>query len=166
MTTLWEPEVEEDVAQVVLQRDVAISLTARQLDTIGRQTVKPEYKTKAYLVLVDSDKKDWGVIEDTLNDLNWEPGKGEIVGTWSKPRYDNLVHISLCTAISALQDRSVQTFARYAEERRLKESGVGKPARKARKAGEPSQEQSPTPEISLEEKIKFNALRAQLGRAK
>lgn len=132
------------------------------------QKVPPKlvFEVKASLVLVDSDKEDWGIVEDTLNDILWTPGKGEVVGTWSRPRYDNLIHISLGTALSALQDRSTQTFAKYAEERRLEVKGVRKPPTKAKKATEPAQEQMPTPEISLEEKMKFGALRARLGRAK
>ena len=164
MNTPWETEEDNTDAQIILQRDVAASLTARQLDTLGKQRVKEPYTTKVYLTLVDSDKHDYGVVEDTLNDLLWVPGKGELVGTWSRPRYDNLIHISLCTAISALQDRSVQTFARYAEERRQKELGVKKPTRKGSKTVEPIPEL--TPDISLDEKIRFNALRARLGRAK
>lgn len=166
MSTPWETESDTEVpdTEVMLQRDVAASLTERQLDTLGKQKVKESYQTKASLVLIDSDKHDWGVVEDTLSDLLWEPGKGEVVGTWSKPRYDNLIHISLGTAISVLQDRSVQTFARYAEERRQKELGTKKPARKGKGAAEPMPE--PVQELSVDEKLKFNSLRAQLGRAK
>ncbi len=127
------------------------------------QPPKQEYKVKAYLVLVDSDGKDWGVVEDTLNDLNWQPGGGEIVGTWSRTPYDNRIHVSLGTALSALQDRSVQTFAKYAEERKQKEL-VKRAPRKAGKAAEPVQE--PVQELSVDEKLKFNALRARMGRAK
>ena len=124
---------------------------------------KTEYKVKAYLVLVDSDHQDWGIIEDTMNDILWQPGKGEVVGTWSRPVYDNLIHISLGTALSALEDRSIQIFAKYAEERRQKDM-VKRAPRKAGKAAEPVQE--PVPEISLDEQLKFNSLRARLGRAK
>jgi len=135
-------------------------------DELQEVPPKTEYKVKAYLVLVDSDHQDWGIVEDTMNDILWQPGGGEIVGTWSKPKYDNLIHISLSTAISALQDRSIQTFAKYAEERRQQIAGVKKPAKRGKKAAEPIQEQLPAPEISIEEKMKFNSLRARLGRAK
>ncbi|MCJ7759859.1 hypothetical protein MUP59_01795 [Candidatus Bathyarchaeota archaeon] len=124
------------------------------------------FEVKASLVLVDSDKESWGIVEDTLNNLAWEPGKGEVVGTWSRPKYDNLIHISLATSIAALQDRSIQTFAQYAEERRQQKLGVKKPSKRAKKAGEPMQEQAPVQDISFDEKMKFNALRARLGRAK
>lgn len=168
MNTPWVTEDEEAAdAQIILQRDKAVSLLDHHLglDEIGKKKVKQEYKTKAYLVLVDSAKDDWGIVEDTLNDLLWQPGKGEIVGTWSRAKYDNLIHISLCTSISALQDRSVQTFAHYAEERRLKAEGAKAP-RKTRKAAEPVQEQVQEPTLSFDEKMKFNSLRAKLGRAK
>lgn len=166
MNTPWRTEEEEPAdAQVMLQRDVAASLTAHQLDTIGKQKVKPEYKTKACLALVDSDRDDWGIVEDTLGDLLWQPGKGEIVGTWSRPRYDNLIHISLATSINALQDRSIQTFAKYAEERRQGAEGAKRP-RKAKKAEEPMQEEVPTGELPVDEKLRFNSLRARLGRVK
>ena len=133
-----------------------------------RPTTPPKlgYEVKAYLVLVDSDKyNDWGIIEDTLNNLNWQPGMGETVGTWSRPGYDNSIHISLGTALSALQDRSIQSFAKYAEERRQEQLGV-KPARKARKTGVPIPEPEQVQELSVDEKLKFNSLRAKLGRAK
>jgi len=135
-------------------------------DEVQKAPPKQEFKVKAYLVLCDSDKEDWGIVEDTMNNILWQPGSGEVVGTWSKPRYDNLIHISLATAISALEDRSIQTFAKYAEERRQQIAGVKKPAKRGKKAAEPIQEQLPAPEISIEEKMKFNSLRARLGRAK
>lgn len=126
---------------------------------------KPEYKVKAYLVLVDSDKfNDWGIIEDTLNNLNWQPGTGEVVGTWSRTPLDNRIHVSLGTALNALQDRSIQIFARYAEERKQKALGVKRPSRVGKVAAEPAPE--PVPELSVDEKLKFNELRARLGRAK
>lgn len=128
------------------------------------QPPKPEYKVKAHLVLVDSDKyNDWGMIEDTLNNLSWQPGLGEVVGTWSRPGYDNLIHMSLGSSLSALQDRSVQTFAHYAEERRQRELGAKKPTKRGGKAVEPTPE--PVQDISVDEKLKFNALRAKLRRA-
>lgn len=168
MNTPWVTEDEEGPtdAQVMLQRDVAVSLPTHLTDDLGKQLVKPEYKTKAYLVLDGSDKSDWGIIEDTLSDLLWQPGKGEIVGTWSRTKYDNLIHISLCTAIDALQDRSIQTFAKYAEERKQKEQGVKVPARRTKKAGGPAQEDVVVSELSVDEKLRFNSLRARLGRAK
>lgn len=132
-------------------------------DEVQKVPPKQEFKVKAYLVLVDSDKQDWGMVEDTLNNLNWQPGSGEVVGTWTRPAYNNLIHISLGTALSALQDRSVQTFAHYAEERRQKVL-VKRAPRKAGKAAEPVQE--PVQELSVDEKLKFNALRARMGRAK
>lgn len=124
---------------------------------------------KTYLALVDSDIANWGIVEDTLNDLLWEPGKGELVGSWSKAPYDNRIHLSLCTSIAALQDRSIQIFAKYAEERRLKAAGVKTPAaskrvRKTGVMGEPAQVELPT--LSVDEVLKFNSLRAKLGRAK
>jgi len=126
---------------------------------------KTEFKVKAYLVLVDSDGQDWGIIEDTLNNINWQPGEGEVVGTWSVSKLDNRIHISLATSLSALQDRSIQTFAHYAEERRLKKEGAKKTARK-KKGKEVAEEQVVEGTLSVEEELKFNALRARLGRAK
>lgn len=127
---------------------------------------KPRFEVKAHLVLVGSEARDWGIIEDTLNNLLWEPGKGEVVGTWSRPRYDNRIHISLATAISALQDRSIQTFKHYAEEYKHMSEGTKKASisKKSKKTKE--QVQEPTPSLSVEEELKFNALRARLGRAK
>jgi len=180
--TTWVPEDAEDVdasnSQDLLTRDeaaltpeVSRSLTARQLETLGKQLVKPEYKIKVYMVLVDSDKHDWGIVEDTLNDILWVPGKGQIIGTWSRTKLDNCIHISMCSSIDALVDNSIQTFAQYAEERRQKAAGVARAPRKSAKsakspksasAGESSQEQLPAPVISLDEQLKFNSLRAKL----
>ena len=158
MSNAWETE-EDDI-----QESTKTAPTARPTSP-----PRLEYEVKAYLVLVDSDNhNDWGIIEDTLNNVNWQPGEGEIVGTWSRPQYDNLIHISLSTALSALQDRSAQTFAHYAEERRLREAGLLKPPRKGKKAVTSTEEPAlvPTPDISIDEKLKFNALRARLGRSK
>lgn len=148
MLSGWETEDDE------VQKMPAYHLTPPRL----------EYQVKAFLVLVDSDKCDWGIVEDTLNDILWTPGKGEVVGTWSRPKYDNLIHISLGTSLSALQDRATQTFAHYAEERRQQKEATKKPSKRLKKADEPSQEQ--VQELPVDEKLKFNALRAKLGRAR
>ena len=165
-STSWKTEEENANSQAILQRDVAISLTAHQLESTGTQKAKQTFKVKAFLVLCDSDKEDWGIVEDTLSDIGWEPGKGEVVGTWSRAKYNNLIHLSLCDSISALQDRSIQTFAQYAEERRQRATGAKKAPKKTKVAAEPTHEQVPTPDISFDEKMKFNGLRARLGRAK
>lgn len=145
---------------------------------------KLAFYVKSSLVLVDSGTEDWGIIEDTLDDILWQPGKGEVVGTWSRTRYDNLIHLSLCTSINALQDRAIQTFAHYAEERTMKKTGVTatraprkskkpedagptKAARISRAANTTTEEElSPSPSLSIDEELKFNALRAKLRRAK
>jgi len=120
--------------------------------------------TKAWLVLVDSDKEDWGLIEDTLGDLNWTPGKGEVVGTWSRTQFDGMIHLSVETSLAALQDRSIQIWSKYAEERRVQKA-TGKKPRKAR-ALKPEEAALPSPELSLEQKMEFNSLRARVLRGK
>ena len=155
MSNAWETE-DEDIQE--------------SAQTVPKRPTSPPklgYEVKAYLVLVDSDNhNDWGIIEDTLNNINWQPGEGEVVGTWSRPGFDNRIRITLSTALSALQDRSAQTFAHYAEERRLREAGLLKVPRKGKKAAKSTEEPTPAPDISIDEKLKFNALRARLGKAK
>ena len=119
---------------------------------------------KATLVLVDSDKEDWGLIEDTLGNLNWTPGKGKVVGTWSRTQFDGLIHLGVETSIAALQDRSIQIWSKYAEERRV-QLATGKKPKKA-KALKPEEAAIPAPELSLEQKMEFNSLRARVLRGK
>ena len=119
---------------------------------------------KAWLVLVDSDKEDWGLIEDTHGNFNWVPGKGEVVGTWSRTQFDGLIHLGVETSIAALQDRSIQIWSKYAEERRVQKA-TGKKPRKA-KALSPEEAALPSPGLSLEQKMEFNSLRAKLLRSK
>lgn len=171
--TTWVTEQEDTivggVSESELKRDeeVSLSLTHRQLQKIGEGKVNPLYKIKASLVLVDSDKEEWGIVEDTNSDLAWEPGKGEIVGTWARTKHDRLIYFSLCTSIQALQDRAVQTFAQYAEKRRTKDIPKKRAptVKGAAKKAEPEPEQ-PATELSFEKKLEFNSLRAKLGRAK
>jgi len=174
----WQTEDEEET----VTPEEGMSRTAQFLTTIGINKIKEGYQTKAYLVLLDSDPLDsdhdnWGIIEDTLNNLMWEPGKGEVVGTWSRPRFDNRIHISLCTSISALQDRAIQTFLHYSEERKAAaktakpKSAKSPRAKKAAaaaqdKAGAESLPAIDAADTSIETKLAFNSLRARLGRAK
>ena len=166
MTTPWKTEEEEPIGGVPIQLQLGNTpaATAHNLENFAKQKISTTYVTKASLVLVDSDKETWGIVEDTLGDLLWQPGKGEVVGTWSRPGYDNLIHMSVGTSLSVLQDRSTQTFAAYAEQRRQSEAGVKKPRKSSKKAAAEASE--PLPEISVDEKLKFNSLRARLGRAK
>lgn len=141
---------------------VSVESWVTEDDEVRKVPPEAEFKMKAYLVLIDSDHHNWGIVEDTMNDILWVPGKGEIVGTWSRPRYDNLIHISLATAISALQDRSIQTFAKYAEERRQIELSAKKPAKRLKKAVELEPTPEPVQELSVDERLRFNSLRARL----
>lgn len=119
---------------------------------------------KAWLVLVDSGKEDWGLVEDTLGRLDWEPGKGEIVGSWARVAYGNLIYLGVETSLAALQNRSTQIWAKYAEERKA-EKAAGKKPRKP-KAVKPEEAVLPSGELSVEQKLEFNSLRARLMRAK
>jgi hypothetical protein len=161
MTTPWETEPDES-------QPISASVSASVSVLSPEQ--KGGFEVKAYLVLVDSDTEDCGIVEDTNNDILWVPGQGTVVGDWSKPRYDDLIHISLATPISALQDRSIQTFAAYAERRRLEKLGGRKsstsPKIKKVKVNDPTPEPIPEPEISLDEHLAFNSMKARLGRVK
>lgn len=114
-----------------------------------------------WIVLVGSEEKDdWGVTEDTLGNLLWAPGEGDLVGTWSRSSLDGRIHISLLTAISALEDRTVTIWAKYAEERKAQKA-TGKRKRTAKAKIE---EPEPADELPVETKMEFNSLRARLRR--
>ena len=108
-----------------------------------------------------SNEDDWGIVEDTLSNLLWQPGQGEIVGTWTRSKLDECIHVSLLTSISALEDRSIIIWTKYAEERKAQKA-AGKKPRAAKKADEPEL----IPELSVEKKLEFNSLRAKLKRSK
>lgn len=120
---------------------------------------------RVWLVLVDSEnKEDWGMVEDTLGELLWVPGKGEVVGTWSRSKVDNRIHISLLTHISALEDRSVQIWAKHADERIMKKQGkaAGTGTKKPRKKKEEEDQQALIEAQSVESRLQFNSMRAKL----
>jgi len=131
-----------------------------------------EFAPRAYLALVSSDKHDWGMVEDTMGNLLWVPGKGEIVGSWSRPQYDNLIHISLSTPINALVDRAIQTNKRYAEERLMKELGIKTPkvprVKKTKEGKGAGTEEVELPVDTTQAMVKvsleINSLRARLGK--
>jgi len=132
-------------------------------DDVKSLNLKPEQQRehpRAWLVLVDSEDTDWGMVEDTLGDMLWQPGKGDIVGTWTRSKVDNRIHISLLSSVNALESRSIAIWSKYAEERKVKKA-AGKKPRAVRKPVE-----IPSPEISIEDKVYFNSLRAKLRRAK
>ncbi len=119
---------------------------------------------KTMLVLVDSNTENWGLVEDTLDKMDWEPGKGEIVGTWSRVTMDNLIYLGVETSLASLQNRTTLMWAKYAEERKV-EKATGKKPRKP-KAAKAEDASIPAPELSVEEKMKFNSLRARLMKSK
>ena len=119
---------------------------------------------RVWLALVDSEDCDWGIVEDTLGNISWNPGEGDIVGTWTRSKIDNRIHISLLSAINALEDKSIAIWAKYAEERKAEK----KTGKKTRTPGVKKQVDEPEviPELPVEEKMKFNSLRARLRKAK
>lgn len=157
-------------------------LQAAAVDTQPGDSVNPDnspattikgvtFKVKASLVLLESDIHDYGVIEDTLNNLMWQPGLGEVVGTWSRPRYDNRIHINLCTALSALEDRSIQTFKFYTEQNALIAKGVVLPkkprsTKTAKESPTSASSDNVVETVSVDTKIEFNSLRAKLMKKK
>jgi len=141
--TNWNPE-EGNPEDVVMREGKKVE-----------KVLPKEYKAKVSLALVDSGDETWGVVEDTLGNICWKPGQGEIVGTWSRAPYDNLIHMGLTTSLEALQDRAIQIWKKYADERKMA------PVVKARrKAG------VPVPDSDLEIQAKFNTLREKLIRAR
>jgi hypothetical protein len=128
------------------------------------------YIPRTYLALVPIDEENYGIVEDTLADIMWVPGKGELVGTWTRPGYDNMIHISLLTHIQALQDRSTITWRKYAEERKAMKATSKKP-KKAKVAKEDKEnagqlEEETPAELSVEVQLGFNKLRAKLMKTK
>ena len=128
-----------------------------------------KYQYKVHLVLVDSDKyNDWGVVEDDTGKFAYVPGQGEIVGTWSRTGYDDMVHITLTTSINALLDRATQTWAAYALERKARDAAPKKPRAKKIIYGETQSTEPAQPAVDtqqvIEKKLEFNSLRARLGK--
>ncbi len=128
-----------------------------------------KYQYKVHLVLVDSDKyNDWGVVEDDTGNFAYVPGKSEIIGTWSRTGYDDMIHITLTTSINALLDRATQTWAAYALERKARDAAPKKPRAKKVISGETTQE-AEQPVVDnvqkqIENTLAFNSLRARLGK--
>jgi len=77
-----------------------------------------EYHPKARLVLVDSDKAEWGVVKDCQGNINFIPEDAEVVGTWNKYG-EGVFWVSLTTALEALSDRAIQLTKELAEQRHL-----------------------------------------------
>lgn len=122
-----------------------------------------EYKTKIYVVLEDSNIQDYGLVKDTLGDINWVPGKGETIGTWSRSGWDNLIHISILPAIEALYDKSVKMWTEIIEKRKIT-STKSQSRRRIPSVGSSDKKQKPEPEQSTsdETKIAFSDLKAKL----
>ena len=161
----WETEDEETPEETPKKSSsIEAFMTSRPKDYDIRKDEALKPSVKAWLVLVDSDKEDWGLIEDTLGDLNWTPGKGEVVGTWSRTRFDNLIHLGVETSLAALQSRSTQIWSKYAEERKVQKATGKKP--KKTKQLKPEEVVLPSPGLSIEAKLEFNSLRAKIKRGK
>lgn len=130
---------------------------------------KFEYKYKANVTLEDSDKEEYGVVRDTTGIFDFTHGQGDVVGTWTRSRVDNLIRVSLLPSIEALYDKAVRTWQNYAEERKIakeiKASG-GRVAGK-RKTKLTVNVEAPEPvKLPDEEKIKFNDMRARLMKSR
>ncbi len=96
---------------------------------------KPEYQTKAHLVLEGSDQHEWGVVKDCHGCVNLTPEDAEIVGTWSKYG-EGVFWVSLETSLQALQDKATILIAELARSR--KEELASLPARKRSLPKEPA----------------------------
>ncbi len=157
----WEVEKDEEPVSSIdlFKQQHPGAATKDDIKAAGAE--KLESTHKAWLALVSSDHEDWGMVEDTLGDILWTPGKGEIVGTWTRSKVDGLLHLSLTTSFRALVDKAIQIWARYAEERK-----AGKVV-KERKARQPKEiVEEPVAELPVEEKLAFNSLRARLKKSK
>ena len=78
------------------------------------------------IVLEDSDIKDSGLIRETEGLLDWEPGQGLIVGTWTKG-IDNRYYLWLEKSVDAMCDERLKWWIERHEEldRQFQESISG-----------------------------------------
>lgn len=113
MTSPWELEQEDDRPQL-------------------------DYQVKSHLVLEDSDKETWGLVRFIGNSVFFEPGQGEVVGTWSRPPIDDHYHVFLETPITALVDKATQLHVELVKKRR---EGLARPT--------PVAVKTPTPDASV-----------------
>ncbi len=90
------------------------ALNERQLAKL-----KTQYHTKVMLTLEDSGKENWGVVRDMSGKLFDPIDTAQIIGTWSRAPYDNLIHVSLTTPLQALSDRAVLIWTEISERRTL-----------------------------------------------
>ena len=131
------------------------ALNERQLAKL-----KTQYHTKVMLTLEDSGKENWGVVRDMSGKLFDPIDTAQIIGTWSRAPYDNLIHVSLTTPLQALSDRAVLIWTEISERRKLEKTTTVGGTRKKRAL-------APTVEadLAVETKLEFNKLREKLMKA-
>lgn len=164
---MWQTEDESPVEEARATDPKLDAFVAKHKGTyepFDYSKLKDHPRARVVLVGSEAKEEDWGMVEDTLGNLLWVPGKGEVVGTWTRSAVDNRIHVSLLTHISALEDRSVQVWAKYAEERLVKKAPAG--TRKPRKVKTDEQELEAPQVESVETRLAFNSLRAKLKRRK
>ena len=114
----WIPEADTDIDsrdvdnQNIDSKDIdSKDIDSKDID--NQPTYDIEYKPKAYLVLENSDTKNYGLIRDITDPSIINLSSCEVVGSWSKSRADNLIKLSLIESIDAIYDKALQAWADF-----------------------------------------------------
>lgn len=120
MTTkeAWEPEEpgEEE------ESTAPMSVQSQQKKGRGGIYDLPDLPTTS-AVLIDSDHHDYGEIRVVVDLFGTNYKEGELIGSWTKVPFDNLVHIDFTTPLDALRDKGIQRSALYVKKRAAKKAG-------------------------------------------
>ncbi len=123
---------------------------------------KLDYQIKAHVVLEDSLSENWGMVKYLKpGTYSLEAIEGEIVGNWSISPTDGFIHVFLETPLTALADRAVQEFAKYAEMRKDTASIPKSIKSRTRTPKAPAPEPEPN-----ENQVKIDGLRRMLAGGK
>lgn len=169
-----EAGVAEAVTFAGLKPTMSASDSANQIDLMHDLVVKNmeevkknknlSYKTMVSLILDDSGHEDYGMVRLIGFGIGWGEGMGDVVGTWTRSRYDNAIRISVAEPLTALQDKATAIWMAYVEARKST-SIEAKKSRRSPKTPEHEQQQpsasTPT-QTDVERVVQFNSLRAKL----
>jgi len=149
MTTekAWEPEEEEQVPED-FTHDSSIEAKSGAL-TKPRSIYDLGHEPTTSIILIDSDKHDYGEIRVVVDFFSTGYKEGELIGYWNRVPYDGLIHGQMTTPISAIRDKGIQIYSAHAKRRKAQEEG------------------KPVPDdVRGEVKVEFDGLRAKLMAAK
>lgn len=101
------------------------------------------------VVLIDSDKHDYGEVRIVADFFDTGFKEGELIGGWTRVPYDNLIHMDLTTPLSALKDKGIQARSERAQKRAAKKDA-----------------KTPVAEDHSEVVAEFSSLRDKLARSR